>query len=81
MAIVKAKTLIRGFRGFVEETALVDTGSTYTLIDRTLAEEIDVKVVNKKVKLVVADGYEVVGNLAVVNEIVKMKHSPSLQLM
>jgi len=70
MAIVKAKTLIRGFRGFVEETALVDTGSTYTLIDRSLAEEIDVKVVDKKMKLVVADDHEVVGDLAAVNEIV-----------
>ncbi|ADM28520.1 hypothetical protein Igag_1723 [Ignisphaera aggregans DSM 17230] len=57
MAIVKAKILIKGFRGFAEETALVDTGSTYTLIDRSLAEEIDVKVVDKKVKLVVADDH------------------------
>jgi len=70
MAIVKARTLLRGFRGFVEEIALVDTGSTYTLIDRSLAEEIDVKVVDKKMKLVVADGHEVIGNLGVVNEIV-----------
>jgi len=68
--VVKAKILIKGFRGFAEEVALVDTGSTYTLIDRSLAEEVGAEATGRKVKLVVADGHEVAGDLAVVREIV-----------
>jgi len=69
MAIVRARVVIRGTRGSAEEVALVDTGSTYTLIDRELAQEIGVRSTSKKVKVIVADGHEIVGDLAVVEEI------------
>jgi len=69
MAIVRAKTIIRGFRGFVEEVALVDTGSTYTLIDRALTEEVGVRFLDKKMRVIVADGHEVAGDLAIIDEI------------
>lgn len=68
MAVVRAKTVIRGSRGSAEELALVDTGSTYTLIDRVLAQEVGARFVDKRVKAV-ADGHEVTGDLAIIDEL------------
>jgi len=69
VVIVKARVVVKGFRKSVEEVALVDTGSTYTLIDRVFAREIGVKTVDRRVNLIVADGHEVIGDLAVINEL------------
>jgi len=68
MAIVRAKTIIQGSRGSTEEVALVDAGSTYTLIDRELAQKVSARFMDKKVRVVVADVHEVTGDLAIVDE-------------
>lgn len=70
MAIVKAKTIIQGSRGSAEEVALVDTGSTYTLINRKLAQEIGVKFTGRRMKVIVADGHEIIGDLAIIDELI-----------
>lgn len=70
MTIVRAKTIIRGSRGFVEEVALVDTGSTYTLVDRALTHKIGVRFVDKRMRVVVADGHEVAGDLVIIDELI-----------
>ena len=70
MVIVRARVVVRGFKGSIEETALVDTGATLTLLDRRAAEDVGVRLTGRKVRVVVADGHEVVGELAVVESIV-----------
>jgi len=69
MVVVRAKTVIRGSRGSAEELALVDTGSTYTLIDRALAQEVGARFVDRRIKVIVANGHEVAGDLAIVDEL------------
>jgi len=68
VTVVRAKAVIRGSRGSAEKLALVDTGSTYTLIDTALAQEVGVRFVDKRIK-VIADGHEVTGDLAVIDEL------------
>jgi len=50
--------------GSVEEIVLVDTSLIHTLIDRKFAQEISVKLIGRKIKMIIADGHEIIGNLA-----------------
>jgi predicted aspartyl protease len=68
--IVKASVSVAGYRGSVSGVVLVDTGASVTLLDEDIANEIGVKYVGRRLKLIAADGHEVVGELAIVNELV-----------
>jgi len=68
--LVKASVSIAGYRGNVSGVVLVDTGASVTLLNEDIANEIGVKYVGRRLKLIAADGREVVGELAIVNELV-----------
>ncbi len=68
--IVRARFRIEGFKGFLEGVALVDTGTSFTSLDRGIADEIGVKYLGKSVRVVTADGHEVEAELAIVSKIV-----------
>ena len=67
---IKASLKITGFRGSIEEVALVDTGAPLTLLDRGVADKVGVEYAGEEDRVVVADGHEVKGELAVVRELV-----------
>ncbi|MCC6056434.1 MAG: hypothetical protein LM583_07145 [Desulfurococcaceae archaeon] len=48
---VKAKVVIRGSKGSAELTALVDAGSSMTVVDRGLAEAIGVEYTDREREL------------------------------
>jgi len=66
---VKARIKAIGFHGSIEDYVLIDTGATYTLIDRAV-KEIGIKLTGKGMKLIVADGHEVDGELAIIDKLV-----------
>ena len=70
MTIVKAKVKAIGPRRSVEGLALVDTGSSLTLIDREVADSIGVKHLGRKVKIIVADGHELHAELTIVDRLI-----------
>jgi len=67
---VKAEFRAIGSRGSIEGVALVDTGASFTMLDRGAADGIGVKYVGRRVRAVVADGHEVEGELAIVDRLV-----------
>ena len=67
---VKAKVVIRGSKGSVELTALVDAGSSMTVVDRGLAEAIGVEYTDRERVIVTASGQEIVGKVAIVKELI-----------
>ncbi|MEM0439929.1 MAG: aspartyl protease family protein [Sulfolobales archaeon] len=67
--IVRARIVIRGSKGYFEELALVDTGASITLLDTNAAEHLGVKYLGRKMKLIVADGHEIAGELAIVDSL------------
>jgi len=68
--LVKAGFRVTGSRGSIEGVALVDTGASLTMLDRGVAGDIGVKYVGRRVRVVVADGHEVEGELAIVDKLV-----------
>lgn len=69
MVLVKAKVVIQGSSKSCEEVAIVDTGAAVTLVDKSLAEEVGVRYLNRSVKPIVADGHEVSAALAIVDKL------------
>lgn len=67
--LVKANVEVVGFKGFREGLALVDAGASLTLFDRGVAKKVGVKLTGRKARLVVADGHEVVGELAILEKL------------
>lgn len=67
---MRAKFRIIGFNKSVEGVALVDTGASLTLLDKSIAEEISVKYVGRRVRIVTADCHEVEAELAIVDRLV-----------
>jgi len=68
--LVKAGFRVIGSRGSIEGVALVDTGASLTMLDRGVAGDIGVEYVGRRVRVVVADGHEVEGELAIVDKLV-----------
>jgi len=56
--------------GSVEEIALVNTSLIHILIDRKFTQEIDVKLIGRRIKITVADRHEIIGNLAIADKLV-----------
>ena len=48
----------------------MDTGASLTLLDSDVAEEIDVRYIGRKARVIIADGHEVEAELAIVNKLV-----------
>jgi len=70
MAIVKATVRVEGPRGFIEGVALVDTGASLTLLDKGIADRVGARPIGRRVRMVVADGHEVIGELAILRKLV-----------
>jgi len=68
--LVRAGFKVIGFRESIEGVALVDTGASLTMLDRGVADGIGVKYVGRRVRIVVADGHEVKGELAIVDKLI-----------
>jgi len=68
--IVKASITINGDKSSISEVALTDTGSALTLLDEVIANTVGVRMLNRKIRLVVADGHEVVAKLGVIKELI-----------
>ena len=68
--LVKADVSLVGSKSSLSGTALVDTGTSVTLLDEGAADKIGVRLVGKRMTLVVADGHEVSGELAIVDRLV-----------
>ena len=65
---MKARATVIGFKDRIEGTVLVDTGASLTLLDRRIAEIVGVKSVGRTVN-VVADGHELVAELAILEKL------------
>ncbi len=70
MTIVKARVKAIGFKHSIEGIALVDTGASLTLIDRDVADDIGVKYLKRKIKVIVADGHEIYADLAIIDKFI-----------
>jgi predicted aspartyl protease len=68
--LVKADVSLVGPKGNVSGTALVDTGASITLLDEEAADRIGARLVGRCTRLVVADGHEVSGELAIVDKLI-----------
>jgi predicted aspartyl protease len=66
---VKAKVVIRGSKGSAELTALIDAGSSMTVVDRGLAEAIGVEYTDRERVSVTASEQEIVSKVAIVKEL------------
>jgi predicted aspartyl protease len=67
---VRAKVMLRGFKGCKELTTLVDTGASMTVIDSSLADEVGVEFTGKERALVTASRHKLVGRVAIVKELI-----------
>lgn len=67
--IVKAKTMLRGFKGSKECVVLVDTGAIMTVVDKGLAEAVGVEYTGRRRSLTSATGHRLEGEIAVVREL------------
>jgi predicted aspartyl protease len=67
---VRAKVMLRGFKGCKELTTLVDTRASMTVIDSSLADEVGVEFTGKERALVTASGHKLVGRVAIVKELI-----------
>jgi predicted aspartyl protease len=67
---VKAKIMVVGSKDRAEGVALVDTGASLTLLDRRVAEAVGVELIGRKVRVVVANGHELTGELAILKKLV-----------
>ena len=70
MTIVKARLRVEGSRGYSEGIALVDTGASVTIIDRDVADKVDVTYVKRTLTLTTASGHKMDGELAVINKLI-----------
>lgn len=70
MALVKARVRAEGPQGTLEGVALVDTGASITLLDERAALEIGVRRTGRIVRLVVANGHELEGELVILNRLI-----------
>ena len=68
--LVKADVSFVGPKGSVSGTALVDAGASITLLDEEVADKIGARLVGRRTRLVVTDGHEVSGELAIVDRLV-----------
>jgi len=70
LTIVKARLRVEGSRGYSEGIALVDTGASVTIIDRDVADKVDVTYVKRTLTLTTASGHKMDGELAVINKLI-----------
>ena len=67
--LVKASIEAIGYRGSRKGLAIVDTGSSLTLLDEIVAGDICVRMTGREPSLTVANGHEVKGLLAMVDKL------------
>ena len=65
----KISVRVEGARGGRKGVALVDACSSLTLLDAAVAAEVGVKLTGRTIKLMVADGHEIVGRLGIVEKL------------
>jgi len=70
LTIIKARLRLQGSREDSEDTALVDTGASITIIDRELADKIGVIYLKRTLTLTTASGHRMDGELAVINKLI-----------
>jgi predicted aspartyl protease len=70
MGIVRTRVSLKGMRGSKDCIALVDTGAAMSVIDRSLAENVDVTYTGRRRSLVSATGHKLKGEVAIVRELV-----------
>ena len=68
--VLRRRLLSGGLRGSAELTALVDAGSSMTVVDRGLADAIGVEYTDRKRVIVTASGQEIVSKVAIVKELI-----------
>jgi len=54
----------------MEDTALVDTGASVTIVDKDVADKIGVTYVKRTLALTTASGHKMEGELAVINRLI-----------
>jgi hypothetical protein len=69
VALAKTNVGVEGARGSRRGVALVDACSSLTPLDAAVAAEVDVKLTGRTIKLMVADGHEIVGGLGMVEKL------------
>jgi len=69
LGIVRAKVVLRGSKGSREGAALVDTGAAMTVVDRDVADAVDVMYTGKRRTLMSATGHRLEGEVAIVREL------------
>ena len=69
MIFVKTKVVLKGSKGSKELVALVDTGASTPVIDRSLAEEIGVIFTGRRA-LVTVSGHKIEGEVAIIKELI-----------
>lgn len=67
--IVKGHVLLRGEIGSEECEALVDTGASMTVIDRSMAERLGATCMQRKRSLVSATGHKLDGEVGIIREL------------
>jgi predicted aspartyl protease len=70
MGIVRTRVSLKGMRGSKDCIALVDTGAAMSVIDRSLAENVDVTYTGRRRSLVSATGHKLEGEVAIVRELI-----------
>ena len=69
LSIVRAEVVVKGYKGFREGTALVDTGAAMTVVDREVAGAVGVMYTGRRRMLISATGHRLEGEVAIVKEL------------
>jgi len=69
LGMVKAKVVVKGSKGSVECTALVDTGAAMAVIDREAADAVGVMYTSRRRSLVSATGHKLEGEVVIIKEL------------
>jgi predicted aspartyl protease len=70
LTIVKAAFRLEGLKERVEDKALVDTGASVTIVDKSVADMIGVTYTGRMLSLTTASGHKMQGELAVVKRLI-----------
>jgi len=70
LTIVRARLKLQGSTERMEDTALVDTGASVTIVDKDVADKIGVTYVKRTLALTTASGHKMEGELAVINRLI-----------
>jgi len=69
LTIVRARFKLEGSKEQVEDVALVDTGASVTIVDKHIADEVDVTYIKRMLTVTTASGHKMEGELAVAEKL------------